>query len=156
MCHRKFFIYLYISCLFFSFLQEYIIKIKCDKNWHQIKQESLRVVTIAMIFSTLASLLWGSICNPVEHLWWSFYCKISKLLSIFTKSSIVDARYGSKYVCASWRLFKSFISLKYLHFKTLEICYFFKVLYFFKFKKHAFKHLIIKPFDLLNTIYSID
>ena len=39
-----------------------------------------------------------------------------------------------------------------LHYKTLEICYFFKVLYFFQFIKHAIKRLIIKPFDLLNTI----
>ena len=29
---------------------------------------------------------------------------------------------------------------------------FFKVLYFFSFIKHAIKHLIIKPFDLLNII----
>ena len=47
------------------------------------KQETLRVVTIAMICSTLASL-WKfqyfrrPIYNPVEHLWWSFYWKNSK------------------------------------------------------------------------------
>ena len=38
------------------------------------------------------------------------------------------------------------------YFKTLEICDFFKVLSSFKFIKHAIKHLIIKAFDLLNTI----
>ena len=35
---------------------------------------------------------------------------------------------------------------------TLEICYFFKVLYFSSFSKNAIKHCIIKPFDVLNTI----
>ena len=41
------------------------------------------------------------------------------------------------------------ISASILHYKTLEICYFFKVTYFFKFIKHAnpIKHSI-----LLNTI----
>ena len=59
--------------------------------WLEIKQETLRVVTIAMTCSTLASL-WKfqyfrrSIYNPVEHLWWSFYCKNNKPLSIFTKN----------------------------------------------------------------------
>ena len=28
---------------------------------------------------------WRSIYNPLEHLWWSFYCKNGKPLSIFTK-----------------------------------------------------------------------
>ena len=44
------------------------------------------------------------------------------------------------------------IFLSILHYKTLETCYFFKVLYFFKFIKHAIKQLIIISFDLLNTI----
>ena len=49
-------------------------------------------------------------------------------------------------------LFFIIIFLSILHYKTLETCYFFKVLYFFKFIKHAIKQLIIISFDLLNTI----
>ena len=47
-------------------------------------------------------------------------------------------------------LFEDFLNVLFriLHYKTFEICYFFKVLYI----KHAIKRLIIKPFDLLNTI----
>ena len=87
---------------------------------NKTKQETLRVVTITMICPTLASLwkfqyFWRLIYNPVEHLRWSFYCENGKPLSIFRrKSSIVDARLGSK--CASantWILFKRLISLKY-------------------------------------------
>ena len=53
-------------------------------------KKTLCVVTIAMICSILASLwkfqyFWRPIYNPVEHRWWSFYCKNSKPLSIFTK-----------------------------------------------------------------------
>ena len=61
------------------------------------KQETLCVVTIAMICSTLASL-WKSqyfqrpIYNPVEDLWWSLYCENIKPLSIFTKK--LDLRYS--------------------------------------------------------------
>ena len=65
-------------------------------NW---KQETLCVVTIAMICSTLVSLWKRSLYNPVEHLWWSFYCENSKPLSILTNSSIADTRLGSKYAC---------------------------------------------------------
>ena len=64
----------------------------CD--WPRCKnkfnKKTLCVVTIAMICSSLA-LLWKfqyfrrSIYNPVEYLWWSFYCKNSEPLSIFTK-----------------------------------------------------------------------
>ena len=61
--------------------------IKCEFNQ---KQETLRVVTLTMICTTFASLwkfqyFWRSIHNPVEHLWWSFYCKNIEPLSIFTK-----------------------------------------------------------------------
>ena len=98
-----------------------------------------------MICSTLASL-WKFQYDPVAHLQWNFYCENTKPLSIFTVSSMVDARLGSKYVSVFWRIFKR------LHYKTLEICYFFKVLYYFWFFKHVIKHLIVKPFDLLNTI----
>ena len=55
---------------------------------------------------------WKPIYNPVKHLM-EFLLRNSKPLSIFTKSSIVDIRLGSKYVSAFWRLFKRFISLKY-------------------------------------------
>ena len=87
------------------------------KAWYQIKQETLCVVTITMICSTLAWLwksqyFWRPIYNPVEHLWWSFYCENGKPLSILRKNSIVDARLGSKHVSAFCRLFKRFLSLK--------------------------------------------
>ena len=48
-----------------------------------VNKKTLRVVTIVMICSNLASL-WkfkyfrGPIYNPVKHLWWSFYCENSK------------------------------------------------------------------------------
>ena len=45
-----------------------------------------------------------------------------------------------------------FLEIILHYYKTLEICYFFNVLYFFSFIKHAIKHFIIKPFDLLNII----
>ena len=42
------------------------------------------------------------------------FCENNKLLTIFTKKLIIDARLGSKYACAfTWRLSKPFISLKY-------------------------------------------
>ena len=59
-------------------------------NLPKTKQKMLWVVTIAMTRSTLASL-WKfqyfrrPVYNPVEHLWWGFYCQNSKQLSIFTK-----------------------------------------------------------------------
>ena len=69
--------------------------------WIQRKQKTLRVVTITMICSTLASswkfqYFQEPIYNPVKHLWWSFYGKSSNVLTIFTKKSIIDARLGSK------------------------------------------------------------
>ena len=60
---------------------------------YQIKQETLRVVTFAMIYSTLTSL-WRFQCfqrpiyTPVEHLWWSSCCENSKPLCIFTKKML--------------------------------------------------------------------
>ena len=67
------------------------------------KQESLCVVTIAMICSNLASI-WKfqnsrrPIYKPVEHLWWSFYCKNSKPLSIFTKKhACLSSKYASSF-----------------------------------------------------------
>ena len=61
-----------------------------DSTCFKSNKKTLCVITIAMICSSLASL-WKfqyfrrSIYNPVEHLWWSFYCKNSEPLSIFTK-----------------------------------------------------------------------
>ena len=70
------------------------------------EQEMLRVVTISMICSILASnwkfqYFQRLIHNPVEHLWWSFYCKNSKPLSIFTKNSIVDADFSFTYTSSN-------------------------------------------------------
>ena len=56
----------------------------------KVNKKMLCVLTIAMICSKLASL-WKfqyfrrPIYSAVEHPWWSFYCKYSKLLSTFTK-----------------------------------------------------------------------
>ena len=46
------------------------------------KQETLRVVTVGIICSTLSlfwkfQYFWGLIYNSVEYLWWSFHCKNS-------------------------------------------------------------------------------
>ena len=75
---------------------------------------------------------------PSRTLPWSIYYEHSKLLgskllSIFKKkSSIVDARLGSKTPLLlledSFEDFKRFISLKFLQYKILQICDFFKVL----------------------------
>ena len=55
-----------------------------------VQGETLHIVTIAMFFSTLASLrkfqhFRRPIYNLAELLWWSFYCENSKPLAIFTK-----------------------------------------------------------------------
>ena len=44
----------------------------------------------------------------------TFIAKIGSRWVYSKNSSIVDARLGSKYASAFWRLFKRFISLKYL------------------------------------------
>ena len=85
--------------------------------------------------------------NPVEHLWWGLYYGNSKPLSVFTKSSIVDARLGSKYVSHFWRIFKSFISWLLKSVISLK--------YFASYNSSNLllnPLLIIEPFDLLNTI----
>ena len=68
-----------------------------SQNYNKIsnhKQETLRVVIIATICSTLLHFanfnIFGGLYIPVQHLWWSFYCEKNKPLIIFTKSSIVD------------------------------------------------------------------
>ena len=63
-----------------------------------------------MICSNLASF-WKfrrPLYNPVEHLWWSFYCKNSKQLSIFTEKLHRRCSLWF-YAPAFWRLFKRFI-----------------------------------------------
>ena len=86
----------------------------------QIKEETLRVVTIAMISSILVSL-WKlqyfrrPIHNPVEHLWWGLYCENSKPLSIFTKELY--------HRCSLWFL------LRLYFLKILQTFYYFKILY---------------------------
>ena len=62
-------------------------KMKISKKW---KQETLHIVTIAMTCCSLASpwkfqYFQRHICNSVKHPWWSFYCKNSKPLIVFTK-----------------------------------------------------------------------
>ena len=96
----------------------YVLDIILDSIW-------TRNATIAMICSTLASL-WKfhyfrrSLCKPVKHLWWSFYCENSKPLSIFIKSSIIDAPLGFKYAPAFWRPLKRYITLKYFTLQDLK------------------------------------
>ena len=73
----------------------------------QTKQETLRVVTMARICSTLASL-WKfqyfkrGIYDPVKNLWWCIYWENSKPLSIFTrklhrKCSSEGSKFGSAF-----------------------------------------------------------
>ena len=100
-----------ITIIFFKFLFLLLLKTIFNKK-------TLCVVTMAMICSNLATL-WKfqyfqtPIYNPLEHLWWSCYCKNSEPLSMFTKELHHNACLGSKYASAFWRLFKRFISLKY-------------------------------------------
>ena len=106
-----------------------------------------------MICSTLASL-WKfqyfrrSIYNPVEHLWWSFYCKNNKPLSIFTKN--LHRRCSLRFL----------IHLCF-YLKTLQTFYFFITFYIIlRLLKSVISlkyfllliHQIIKLFDLLNSI----
>ena len=98
----------------------------------QEKQETLRFVTIAMVYSTLASswkfqYFQNPIYNPVKHLWWSFYWKSNKLLTIFTKGLIKDARLGSKYVSAFTTLqtFFFFNPLRPISFVVVVCAWFF-------------------------------
>ena len=67
-------------------------------------KKTLCVVTIAVICSNLASL-WKfqyfrrPIYNPVEHLWWSFYCKNKAVKYIHKKSSFAwEFQQACKYV----------------------------------------------------------
>ena len=83
------------------------------------KQETLCVVTIARICSILASLgkfknFRRPIYKPVEHLWYNFHCKNSEPLSIFSKKLHRRCSFGFSIRLCFLRLFKRFISLKYL------------------------------------------
>ena len=80
----------------------FIIELKCNESCltsvnslyqnNELKnnKKMLCVISIVMICSSFASF-WKfqyfrrSIYKPVEHLWWSFYCKNIEPLSIFTK-----------------------------------------------------------------------
>ena len=120
-----------------------------------------------MICSTLASF-WKfeyfrrPIYNPVEHLWCSFYCENSKPLCISTKKLHRRCWFGLLLLSILYFL-NFFFRLCFL--KTLQTFYFFKVFYMIRSLKSVIslmyftslnslniKHVIIKPFDLLNTI----
>ena len=80
------------------------------------KQETLRVNNrddlLHPNFTLKISIFSEPVYNPVEHLWWSFYCGNSKPLCMFTKNSIIDAHLDSKYASAfTWRLLQMFLSL---------------------------------------------
>ena len=108
MLHLKRFIIISINLIFETFS---IARKASFLQFQFFNKKTLCVITIAMICSSLASL-WKfqyfrrSICNLVEHLWWSFYCKNSEPLIIFTKK-LHDRR-----LLVFWRLFQRFISLK--------------------------------------------
>ena len=100
-----------------------------SSDFFENKQETLHVITFAIICSALGSL-WNfqdfqrPIYNPVEHLWWSFYYENSKPLSIFRKKAppqmlawflSTPELFGySSNVLFLWSI---------LHSKTLEACY---------------------------------
>ena len=68
----------------------FILETKINIVIKKANKKTVCVVTIAMICSNFVSLwkfqyFWRPIYNLVKHLWWSFYCKNSKPLSIFTK-----------------------------------------------------------------------
>ena len=68
------------------------------------KQETLRVVTIVMICSSLVSL-WKfqhfqrPIYNPVQDLWWNLYCENSKPYKYIHKKACVSLDYSSVLLC---------------------------------------------------------
>ena len=109
----------YISLTF-----EHLVSIRRETN---SKQETLRVVTIVMICSTLASL-WKfqyfqrPIYNQSNVYDGACIVKIVSRLVYSQKGSIVDPRLVSKYASAFWRPFKLYISLEH---KAPGICLFF-------------------------------
>ena len=100
-----------------------------SKNLYRMKieQETLRVVTIAMICSTLASLwkfqnFWRLIYNPVEQLWWSFCCENSTPACVFTKK--FPSRMLAWVLNTHLLLLEDSANVLFLlsvHYKTLEI-----------------------------------
>ena len=81
-----------IQANWFSSISREISRKSMVFRWFKEEQETQCVVTIARICSILASLwkfqnFWRPMYKPVEHLWWSFHCKNSKPLSIFTKNA---------------------------------------------------------------------
>ena len=115
--------------------------------YFKFEQETVRILTIAMICSNLASYwkiqdFWRPIYNPVKHLWWSFYWKKIVSRQVYSqKSPIVDARLGSKYILFIWSI---------LHYKTLKICFFFK--YFTSFKSSI---MLLYIYSLNHMTYEI-
>ena len=108
--------FIYLNETIFS-LNQIAYSLKNNNLLVKQKQETLCLVTMAMICSTLASL-WKSqyfqkpIYNPVEDLWWSLYCKNIKPLSMLTK------KLHRRCLRGFW------IHLCFL--KTLQTFYFFK------------------------------
>ena len=103
------------------------------KVLNKTKQETLNVVTIAMICSTLASL-WKSqyfqrpIYNPVEDLWWSLYCE--NMLIKLRKAVKYIHKKATSYMFA-WALNTPFLFeyssnvlffKRAFHYKVPEIC----------------------------------
>ena len=102
-----------------------------------MKQETLRVVTIATICSNLLHFANFNISKYIHKKLYRRY-----LLRVLNMPLLLKS-------------LQTFYSFKVSNIINLEICYFFKLFYFFQFINHAIKHLIIKPFDLLNTILLI-
>ena len=107
--------------LFWSHAWKY--NVQADERLTKVKekQQTLRIVTIVMTCPPIASL-WKfqyfrrPVCNPVEHLWWSFYCEKSKQLGIFTKK-------------LHHRFSLGFSIRHCFYLKTLQTFYFFKAFY---------------------------
>ena len=107
------------------------------------KQETLHVVTIVMIYSTLASL-WKfqyfrrPIYNQIVHLWWSFY---SKPWSIFTKKIHRRCSLGF------------YIRLCFV--KTVQTFYFFKVFYIIRLLKRVISLKYFTSFNSSNMLLKV-
>ena len=91
MCSSVNFVIKFENTFFIEHLRWLLLKLV--PLWFKKEQETLRVVTIATIYSTSASR-WKfqyfrrPTYNPVEHLWWSFYWENSKPLSILPKKAL--------------------------------------------------------------------
>ena len=92
--------------------------------------------------------------RPTQDHYLYFIAKIASCKVHSQKNSIVDPHLGCKYASALWRFFKRFISLTYLLYKTLEICYFVKVPYSFNSSKMVLRkydtiaeHIVLRNFS---------